>query len=438
MKIKTLQVSTPAGVAGLLHREAQYVFNYSATERENEVSLTMPIRAQSYTTTPLPPVFSMNLPEGYLYDRIVRRLAKHEAIDDMRMLAITGRQQIGRLQFMSPGEAWQAPDAQVGLQQLLHTPASDGLFEFLVETYFQAGISGVQPKVLLPDADRALGERITLTEADLIVKTGGLEYPWLSVNEFLCMDVARRAGLDVPDFWLSDDGSLFIMRRFDLKPERLGFEDMAVLMGLPRDPQGNYKYQQSYEAVARVIRTFSGTHANRNLHAFFESVTLSMLVRNGDAHLKNFGMLYPDPSSRDVRLAPVYDVVSTTIYPYYNQRTGMERVDRTSALKFFSGAKSRVYPTREDLLRFGKTVCLVSKADEVIDRIASSMSDTLAAHHDRLQGEHATLLQAEWEHSRSQLSLSNMPSKPIVAIAPTLDPVHEHDEAFEDAAQLRP
>ena len=119
MKVKDLQVSTPTGEAGHLLRESQHVFNYTATDRANEVSLTMPIRAQSYVSNPLMPVFSMNLPEGYLFDLIARRIAKHERIDDMRLLAITGRRQIGRLQFLQPGEQWDEPAARVGLTQLL-------------------------------------------------------------------------------------------------------------------------------------------------------------------------------------------------------------------------------------------------------------------------------------------------------------------------------
>lgn len=157
MKVKDLQVATLTGEAGHLLRESQYVFNYTATERANEVSLTMPIRAQSYASTPLMPVFSMNLPEGYLFDLIARRIAKHERIDDMRLLAITGRRQIGRLQFLQPGEQWHEPPAQVGLTRLLREPASRGLFEFLIDTYFGSGISGVQPKVLMPDADMGFG-----------------------------------------------------------------------------------------------------------------------------------------------------------------------------------------------------------------------------------------------------------------------------------------
>ena len=68
MKVRDLQVSTPTGEAGHLLRESQHVFNYTTTDRGNEVSLTMPIRARSYVSHPLMPVFSMNLPEGYLFD----------------------------------------------------------------------------------------------------------------------------------------------------------------------------------------------------------------------------------------------------------------------------------------------------------------------------------------------------------------------------------
>lgn len=422
-KIKHLQVSTPAGAAGQLHRESQYVFNYEATDRVNEVSLTMPIRAQSYASHPLMPMFAMNLPEGYLFDMIARRLAKHEYVDDMRLLAITGRHQIGRLQFMEPGDPWQETPPRVGLNQLLHETSSNELFAFLVDTYFESGISGVQPKVLMPDADRTEPERLTILQPDLIVKAAGTEYEWLTQNEFLCMDAARRAGLTVPDFWLSDDGALFVMRRFDLAPTRLGFEDISALMGKPRDPHGNYKYTESYEAIARIITHYSGKHAPANLHAFFDYLTLSVMVRNGDAHLKNFGMLYPHPVAEQRQLAPLYDVVTTSVYPHVNLRTGETRYDRTMALKFFSGAKHRNYPSREDLLRFGEMVCLVSKPAEVIDRVGSAMSDAWRAHQDRLQGDFATAFAAEWDVGRTSLSppqvyVSNVP---MAAAAPDGD-----------------
>ncbi|MDP3285254.1 MAG: HipA domain-containing protein, partial [Desulfobacterales bacterium] len=47
---------------------------------------------------------------------------------------------------------------------------------------------------------------------------------------------------------------------------------------------------------------------------FFAVLTLSVMLRNGDAHLKNFGVLYADPTEGETKLAPVYDIVTTTAY----------------------------------------------------------------------------------------------------------------------------
>ena len=50
------------------------------------------------------------------------------------------------------------------------------------------------------------------------------------------------------------------------------------------------------------------------LRQLFDQVALSCILGNGDAHLKNFGVLYDDPTSEDVRLSPAYDLVCTTAY----------------------------------------------------------------------------------------------------------------------------
>jgi serine/threonine-protein kinase HipA len=42
-------------------------------------------------------------------------------------------------------------------------------------------------------------------------------------------------------------------------------------------------------------------------------VALSCVVGNGDAHLKNFGLLYTDPTTSNCRLAPVFDVKCSLI-----------------------------------------------------------------------------------------------------------------------------
>ncbi|RPJ82366.1 MAG: HipA domain-containing protein [Deltaproteobacteria bacterium] len=72
--------------------------------------------------------------------------------------------------------------------------------------------------------------------------------------------------------------------------------------------------KKSYERVARSIRDFvTGEHLMTARGQFFATLVLSVMLRNGDAHLKNFGVLFNTPQS-PVQLAPVYDLVTTAVY----------------------------------------------------------------------------------------------------------------------------
>jgi serine/threonine-protein kinase HipA len=376
---RTLEVVTPEGHAGSLVKESRHVFNYRSTDPRTEVGLALPIRAESYASFPLHPLFAMNLPEGFLLEQLRRRLAKFGRVDDFLLLERTGRRQIGRLQFLKQAEGWSPPPASVDLGRLLAEGAGKGLFEHLLDAHLESGIAGVQPKVLVPDAGclPVEAERATLFEPDLIVKAAGEGYPALAANEFACMSAARRAGLAVPDFWLSDDAQLFVMRRFDLDPGRRGFEDIAALTGLDRDPGGHYKYRGSYEAVATVVAAYAGAARPRALSAFFDGLVLSVLVRNGHAHLKNFGLTYSTPGAGDVELAPLFDVVTTVVYPQSDPRGGMAFFDRSMALRLFRRDRHRRYPGRPALLEFGRKVCGLARPELAIERIAEAVSDTL-------------------------------------------------------------
>jgi serine/threonine-protein kinase HipA len=357
-KIKALEVGTPQGPGGRLLRESQYVFNYTAQDRSCEIALGMPLRAASYVSSQPHPIFAMNLPEGNLRQKIKERYGKQFAkLDDMAMLSIVGHDQIGRLVLADPATPPGKPSAGVGLGELLRSQASDALFDYLLDTYLASGVSGVQPKVLVPDADAGTdgmrgAMRTTARLSDLIVKAASASYPNLTQNEFLCMDAARRAGIDVPEFHLSDDGSLFVMRRFDRTAtgERLGFEDVSALLGQPYDEYGHYKYGGAYEAIPALIEAYCGPNAVESKRRFFEYFAASCMMRNGDAHMKYFGLLYPSPDNpAGARLSPMYDVVTTSVYDRVNPRTGHVTQDRELALKF---NKSRHYPDRQALVAF--------------------------------------------------------------------------------------
>jgi serine/threonine-protein kinase HipA len=102
------------------------------------------------------------------------------------------------------------------------------------------------------------------------------------------------------------------MKRFDIYSEDkyLGFEDMCVLTARGTDE----KYNGSYEEIARVIKDII-TPENRkeSLKTLFKAILMNHLLKNGDGHLKNYGILYKN-DFEDSFLAPIFDVITTTIY----------------------------------------------------------------------------------------------------------------------------
>ncbi|NOT15940.1 MAG: type II toxin-antitoxin system HipA family toxin [Methylotenera sp.] len=358
-QIHQLDIHTPQGLSGVLTKESRYVFNYKQVTAAAAISLVMPVRQESYTHGELMSVFAMNRPEGYLRYIIEERLRRMGAPSDMFLLYLAGSNQIGRLQYTLQGESLPESGGE-NLNALLAQPSA-ALFKRLVDQYaLGSGISGVQPKALVPIAaenstDSLPAEHAAVPLKTVIVKAEGDDYPSLACNEYFCMLVAKKAGLLVPDFWLSDDGLLFVMSRFDRTPEgmALGFEDMAVLTGR----HTSQKYEGSYEMIAQAVALYAGADSAAQLTRLFERVALSCFLRDGDAHLKNFGMLYENPTTPRI-LAPVYDVVCTDIYP---------ELDGKLALKL---NKSKVYPTTTVLLNYAKRLGLTNEtANEVLQRI---------------------------------------------------------------------
>jgi serine/threonine-protein kinase HipA len=296
---------------GILGSNDNYFFNYLPdTPVEHLVSLTMPYRLQSWVSErELHPIFQMNIPEGALREALRNAFAKVMVVDDIALLRITGGNQIGRNRFSLPdAEAPEINERPESLEEILTYPDAVELFnELMARHAAHSGISGIQPKVILEATERA-----TVTASSYIVKSWGMDFPQLAANEYFCMTAAKRAGLPVPDFSLSENGGLFVMKRFDLTEggETLGFEDLCSLQALGTDR----KYDSTYERVAKSIKDFvSPEHLAAAREQFLATLVLSVMVRNGDAHLKNFGVLYRHPNG-PVTLAPVYDIVTTTAY----------------------------------------------------------------------------------------------------------------------------
>ncbi len=154
-----------------------------------------------------------------------------------------------------------------------------------------------------------------------------------------------------------------VVDRFDLRADGTyrGFEDFCVL-NARRTEQ---KYHGSYETsiLKRFAQFVSPASLSEDFERLFTLIALNCAVRNGDAHLKNFGVCYDDVLG-DARLAPVYDVVTTTVYLAADNM----------ALTLNGTIR---WPQRKELERLGVSRGLSTppRIRQILTRIADALSD---------------------------------------------------------------
>jgi serine/threonine-protein kinase HipA len=338
-------------------------------QADEALSLTMPLRNESYAHNDLHPIFQMNLPEGALREALERATAKRYGSDDLTLLTILGVNQIGRMVYSPAGQTISAPvDSDITLDDLLNHQDAN-LFNELLSRYAKnSGVAGVQPKVLID-----IQNHLSLPIDHYIVKSWGEDYPQLACNEFVCMNIAKLAGLDVPETYLSDNAKLLISKRFDLDDsgKAMGFEDFCVLQAKGT----KQKYDSSIEQCANTIRQYvSAEYQAECLADFYKLTYLNVRLRNGDAHLKNVGIKYAslhDYRSHQIpsvtrKLAPIYDLVSTV--PYIK--------NDTMALTL-TGSKR--WPKQKVLHSFAKQHCLLGnkQIDEIEEQVEQAIIDSL-------------------------------------------------------------
>lgn len=356
------------------------VFAYEmAADEARAVSLSMPKRLASYEQAfGLHPIFEMNLPEGALRERLRLAFAKATGhFDDLDLLSVTGRSQLGRLRYTARDGDLDEDVPFQSVDEILARRRDGSLFSYLLERFAaHSGVSGIQPKILIRDeADSAILKEskehpsTSFRGATHIVKFWNpAEYPQLAANEFFCLRAAERCGLDVPRFRLAEDGAALVLDRFDLRADGTyrGMEDFCVLNGLSTAR----KYHGGYEkAVFRRLKDYMVGDIEawrRDAGRLFTLFVLNCAVRNGDAHLKNFAVVYDDVRATP-RLSPVYDVVTTTVY------LPEDRMALTLNAR-------PLWPEARHLDQLGTTRCALAPAEAaaVRERVADALSETLA------------------------------------------------------------
>src|SRR6202789_3625492 len=152
-----IKVWTDAAESGLLDRQGERgsTFAYLPdTPIARAVSVTMPVRLPSWSMTfGLAPIFEMNLPEGFLRERLRLAFAKATGtFDEFDLLSVVGRSQVGRIRYTGEKEQLLEDVPFQSVDEILAGRRDGDLFRYLLDKFASfSGISGVQPKILVRD-----------------------------------------------------------------------------------------------------------------------------------------------------------------------------------------------------------------------------------------------------------------------------------------------
>jgi len=324
------------------------------------------LRKEPYTDAssqrPVQWFFDNLLPEEGMRTSLARE-AKLDAADAWGLLTYFGRESAGALTLLPEGER----DA-AGSMQALPFDELDRRIQAMPQRALTAtapkrmSAAGAQQKLLLilkgtvPDYQlfEPVGSEPSMHLLKPDMRAEG--YPHSAINEFFCMKLAKRMGLDVPDVhFLRVPSACYVIDRFDRNrstepASRLHTIDTMQLLNYDR----GFKYQKANAAeLKRAIETTS-TRALTRLSVFRWTI-FNVLVGNADAHLKNLSF-YVEP--RGYRLAPFYDIVSTTVYqnPTHRPQHAHDHWPRCELTMPLGRATHFTDVTRESIVDFGTAI----------------------------------------------------------------------------------
>ena len=174
-------------------------------------------------------------------------------------------------------------------------------------------LAGVQAKFGLSIKYREENQQLELSNlsSTYIVKPCPPDYPNLASNEHVSQEIMRLLGFNVPPCGLLkflDGANAYFIKRYDRLPEgKLHQEDMLAAHNIPNTNE-NIKYKGSYEAVALKLKAIGGVQLAAE---FIKRVMCAYFIGNGDYHLKNISVIYPE---HGINLSPIYDFVNTHLY----------------------------------------------------------------------------------------------------------------------------
>ncbi|MBR6199197.1 MAG: type II toxin-antitoxin system HipA family toxin [Spirochaetales bacterium] len=314
----------------------QYDETYLSDPQSKPLSLSLPLQKAEYSQAKCLPFFAGLLPEG----ESRRKIAQYFQVSEnstIKLLEILGGECAGLISVVSEDEDAAAPN-NYRINESNYQVLSENDLELMIKQLPQKpliksnnklrlSLAGAQEKIALARFDNKWHLPINGAPSTHILKpTRDGELSSLAQNEYICMRLAKMLGLPVPDIDLINiaDKDIFVVSRYDriqtdTEIMRLHQEDFCQALGVMND----LKYEN--DGGPSIADIYSCIRANMTIpiidcRQFLRQIIFNFLIGNCDAHSKNYSVLY----DKKTKLAPLYDAVSTAIYPDLTSKLSMK------------------------------------------------------------------------------------------------------------------
>ncbi len=314
----------------------QMTFKYDASwlgkPEPIALSRSLPLREETFTQKECRGFFGGTLPEEDNRKLIARILGISDK-NDFAMLEQIGGECAGAISFLPEDEKIPPDDDRYRdltddelakiLRELPRRPLMAG------EDGIRLSLAGAQDKIAVRIDDGKISIPRGSAPSSHVLKPAIDTYEGIVFNEAFCMTLARACGLNAApvDIGKVEDIDYLLAERYDRirngeeNIQRLHQEDFCQALGIPSEIKYQSEGGPSLAVCFDLIRDASSAPAP-DLIALLDAVIFNLLIGNHDAHAKNFSLLYM--SDRSIRLAPLYDLVSTVYYEELTDKMAMK------------------------------------------------------------------------------------------------------------------
>lgn len=303
------------------------------------ISLSMPLKSESYDPAQTRNFFEGLLPEGFLR-RTVAENNRTDAGDYLSLLEMLGSECLGAIQIKGPDYKRIEPCYRRLEPELMFALAAEGATrsaDLVVEAHLSlTGASGKIGAYLSKEGEWYLP--VGSAPSTHILKQSHIRFDEIVLNEQLSMLTAARLGIDTPKSSIvstvgeaEKEEVLFATERYDrsmegssdkisglICPLRLHQEDFGQALGIPASMKYERPGEQHMKKMFDLLAMYSAAPIEDQMK-LWDIIVFHYLIGNTDGHIKNFSLLY-DRNLKSVRLAPAYDIISTVVYDTHSHQ----------------------------------------------------------------------------------------------------------------------